>query len=133
MKIKTTWDDETKKIIRYEFLRDWNWQDFHNAIEQARLMLDEVDHKVGIIFDFRNASLIPNGAITQIKKAYSNPKHPNIGTNVVIGGSAFMQAIMSIGAKLTGLAAQNWDFQYAASLEEARQIIYSKAENAANQ
>lgn len=123
MKITPTWDNTEKTILRHVFERGWGWTDFHQALEQAAGMMNEVGHRVDIIFDFRDASLIPSGAITQVKKAYSNPKHPNAGTTVVIGASSFMQALVSVGTKLTTAANQSWDVKFAMTLEEAHNIL----------
>ncbi len=123
MKIQPTWDNPEKTILRHVFERGWGWTDFHQALEQASVMMDEVDHRVDIVFDFRDASLIPSGAITQVKKAYSNPKHKNAGTTVVIGASSFMQALVSVGTKLTTTANQSWDVKFAMTLDEAHNIL----------
>jgi hypothetical protein len=119
MKIEPKWDNEQKSIIRHIFERGWGWTDFHQALEQAATMMGEVDHRVDVILDFRNASIIPSGAITQVKKAYSNPKHPNVGTTVVVGANSFMQALVQVGTKLSPGTLQNWDVMFANTLDEA--------------
>jgi hypothetical protein len=119
MKIEPIWDNEQKTIIRHVFQRGWGWTDFHQALEQASTMMSTVDHRVDVILDFREASIIPSGAITQVKKAYSNPKHPNVGTTVVIGANNFMQALVQVGTKLSPGTLQNWDVKFANTLEEA--------------
>ena len=126
MKIESVWDNEDKTIIRHIFERGWGWTDFHQALDHASSMMDTVDHRVDVILDFRGASMIPSGAITQVKKAYTNPKHPNIGTTVVIGASAFMQAIVSVGTRLSPNALQDWDVQFANSLDEAYENLKKK-------
>jgi hypothetical protein len=119
MKIEPKWDNEQKTIIRHVFERGWGWTDFHQALEQASTMMSEVDHRVDVILDFRDASIIPSGAITQVKKAYSNPKHPNVGTTVVVGANSFMQALVQVGTKLSPGTLQNWDVMFANTLDEA--------------
>ncbi|MBZ0304002.1 MAG: hypothetical protein K8J31_29960 [Anaerolineae bacterium] len=126
MKIKPTWDNEGKTIIRHIFERGWGWTDFHQALEQASVMMDEVDHRVDVILDFRDANLIPNGAITQVKKAYTNPKHHNVGTTIVIGANSFMQALVSVGTKLAPNSLENWDVEFARTLDEAYSIVTRK-------
>lgn len=119
MKIEPTWDNEQKTIIRHIFQRGWGWTDFHQALEEASRMMNTVDHRVDVILDFRDASIIPSGAITQVKKAYSNPKHPNVGTTVVVGANSFMQALVQVGTKLSPGTLQNWDVMFANTLDEA--------------
>jgi hypothetical protein len=119
MKIEPIWDNEPHTIIRHVFQRGWGWTDFHQALEEASAMMSTVNHRVDVILDFRDASIIPSGAITQVKKAYSNPKHPNVGTTIVIGANNFMQALVSVGTKLSPGTLQNWDVKFASTLEEA--------------
>jgi hypothetical protein len=119
MKIQSVWDNDGKTIIRHIFQKGWGWDDFHQALDQAATMMGTVEHRVDVLLDFRDASMIPSGAITQVKKAYTNPKHANMGTTVVIGANAFMQAIVSVGTRLSPNALQNWDVQFANSLDEA--------------
>jgi hypothetical protein len=119
MKIEPKWDNEQKSIIRHVFERGWGWTDFHQALEEASTMMGTVDHRVDVILDFRDASIIPSGAITQVKKAYSNPKHPNVGSTVVIGANSFMQALVQVGTKLSPGTLQNWDVSFANTLDEA--------------
>jgi len=123
MKIKSEWDNDAQSVIRHEFERGWTWTDFHQALDNAYNMMGTVDHEVHVILDFRNANLIPNGALTQLKMAYTNPKHDNIGKTIVVGANNFMQALVSVGTKLAGTSSDNWDVQFANNLPEAYQIL----------
>ena len=123
MKIQSQWDNDNHSIIRHEFERGWSWTDFHQALDTAYQMMDTVNQDVHVILDFRTANLIPNGALTQLKMAYSNPKHSNIGKTVVVGANSFMQALVSVGTKLAGNSSDNWEVQFANNLDEAYQIL----------
>jgi hypothetical protein len=122
MNIDVNWDNETKTIIRYLYKNGWNWDDYFAAIKSAGELLDTVDHKVDIIMDFHNANLIPQGAITQVQRAFSHPRHPNIRLTIFVGANAFIRAIEGIGRKLAPTAAKKWDLAFAATLEEAYHI-----------
>src|SRR6185436_17606630 len=84
--------------------------DFHSAAKEAYQMLDAVDQKVNIIMDFQNAQLVPQGAITNVQRAFSTRRHPNINTTVIVGASAnnFLQAIAGIGRTLTRSNSNDW-------------------------
>lgn len=123
MKIQPTWDNDEKTIIRHIFERGWGWTDFHQALEQASTMMGTVNHRVDVLLDFRAASMIPNGAITQVKTAYTNPKPPNVGATVVVGANSFMQALVSVGTRLAPGTLQDWDVRFANSLDEAYQTL----------
>lgn len=125
MNIDVMWDNETKTIIRYLFKNGWNWDDYFAAIKAAGELLDTVDHKVDIVMDFHSANMIPQGAITQVQRAFSHPRHPNIALTIFVGANAFIRAIEGIGRKLAPSAAQKWDLAFAATLEEAYRISES--------
>lgn len=128
MNIQVVWDNDTKTILRYVYQRDWNWTDFHTAAKEAYAMLDAIDHKANVIMDFQNASLIPKGAITQVQRAFSTPRHANINTTVIVGANAntFLQAIAGVGRKLSRSAANDWQLNFVATLPEAYALLEPK-------
>jgi len=130
MNINVVWDDEAKTILRYVYEKNWNWTDFHTAAKQAYEMLDTVDHTVNVIMDFQNASLIPQGAITQVQRAFSTPRHRNIGTTVIVGAAArtFLQAIAGVGRKLSRSGADNWSLNFVATLPEAYALLQQQSQ-----
>lgn len=122
MNIDANWDNETKTIIRYQYRNGWNWDDYFAAIKAAADLLDTVDHKVDIIMDFHSANLLPQGAVTQVQRAFSHPRHPNIGLTIFVGANAFIRAIENLGRRLAPSAASKWDLTFAATLEDAYRI-----------
>lgn len=126
MNIDVKWDNEAKTIIRYVYKNGWNWDDYFAAIKAAADLEDTVDHKVDVIMDFHDANMIPQGAVTQVQRAFAYPRHPNIGLTVFVGANAFIRAIEGIGRKLAPSAAKKWDLAFAATLEEAYHIIESR-------
>lgn len=123
MNIDVIWDNPEQTILRYVFKPRWNWNDLHTAMKEATLLMDEIDHRVDIIMDVSSASLIPSGAIAQAQKAFATPKHANAGITVVVSTSSFAQALVAVGRKLSGRAAQNWEMDFVTTLEQAREHI----------
>ena len=125
MNITVTWDNDEKTILRYNYGKSWNWNDFNQAAKEAYEMLDLVTHTVSIIMDFQNAQLIPQGAITNVQRAFSTRRHNNIGTTIIVGASAnsFLQAIAGIGRKLSRATANDWQLTFVATLPEAYDLI----------
>lgn len=126
MNIELVWDNDGKTILRYIYGRNWTWADFNTAAKDAYNLLDTVDHKVSIIMDFQNANIIPQGAITQVQRAFSTPRHDNILTTVIVGSSAntFLQAIAGVGRKLT--RSNDWQLTFVTNLPEAYALVASK-------
>jgi len=123
--ISVVWDNDEKTILRYVYGKNWNWADFHSAAKEAYQMLDAVDHKVNVIMDFQNAQLIPQGAITNVQRAFSTQRHPNINMTVIVGASAnnFLQAIAGIGRTLTRSKSNDWQLSFVATLPEAYALL----------
>ena len=126
MNIEVVWDNDQKTILRYIYGKSWTWADFNSAAKLAYDMLDTVDQKVSVIMDFQNANIIPQGAITQVQRAFSTPRHANIGTTLIVGSSAntFLQAIAGVGRKLS--RSNDWQLTFVSTLPEAYAQLASK-------
>jgi hypothetical protein len=127
MNIDVIWDNDEKTIVRYRFKPRWNWGDLHVAMKEASALVDTVTQGVDVIMDVTSASLIPSGAISQAQKAFATVKNPRIGTTVVVSSSVFAQALVSVGRKLSGNAANNWDMEFVSTVAEAYQILEKKS------
>lgn len=122
MPVKVSWDNDEQTIIRYETYDRWTMQEFWEAYEEARRMLDSVEHEVDFIMiamDKISIGHIPDGFISHIRGMYRNA-HPRAGRTIII-------------PRLQGLIGQIWSrivatsmpqiverFDYADNLEEAR-------------
>lgn len=122
MRVTVSWANEEQSIIRYDFVRGWEWRDIHNALDEAHKMVDTVDHRVDVLMDFSSASLLPSGALTQLNMAYRNPKHENIGVTYLIAKSSFVSSIVTMAQKLWGRN-NEWDLEFVATEEEALEKI----------
>jgi hypothetical protein len=129
MKVEITWDNEDHTIINYAFQSGWTWEDLHAALQQAGEMVKQSPNQVSIIMDFTAASMIPKGALSQIRWAFNNPKPENIGLTVVVAPNAFFQAMVGLAQKMWGGAANKWMMSFVTSRAESYQIIHEWVEN----
>jgi hypothetical protein len=119
MNIAVIWDNDEKTIIRYIYEKNWTWADVNTALKDASALLDTVDHKVDIIMDFRQSTMmIPMGALSHAKRALSNPRHDNIHLTVLVG-DAFVLKMADVSLKLSQKLAGNWELKFASTLDEA--------------
>ncbi|MEO8607211.1 MAG: hypothetical protein ABI690_04985 [Chloroflexota bacterium] len=130
MPIQTYWDNDAKTIIRYEMFGRWTTQEFWDAYETAREMINSVEHKVYFIqvsMDKQSIGHIPNGFVTHLRSIYRNA-HPRAGRTIII-------------PKARGMIGEIWDrmitkampkirdhFDFADSLEEARALLETSVE-----
>jgi hypothetical protein len=123
MGIRVVWYDTAKTIIVWEFNGEWDWQDYHAAINTAVVMIKGVNHIVDSIMDLRNNRSLPPNALIQGKRWFVVAP-PNFGVTVVAGGSGLIRGIA------TTIAAVYKRFSdrilIAGTVEEAIQIIIDK-------
>lgn len=122
MKVQVQWDNDAKNIVRYKFEQGWAWNDLHQALDDAGELINTVSHQVDVIMDISSANLVPKGALSQINRAYANPKPPNIGITVIVAPNSFMSAMVSMAKKIWGNKTE-WQLEFVNTIGEAYQII----------
>jgi hypothetical protein len=125
MGIKVVWDNEQNTIIRYVYEGRWGWDDLYTARAEVKTMLGSVPHKVGIIVDMRNSSLLPSGTISRARHlATSSPtSHSNEGPTIIVGANGLVRSIFDVMRKIYGETIENRKYYFASSLEEARTMF----------
>ena len=123
MSIHVVWYDTEKTIIVWEFDGEWEWRDYHAAINTAVVMIKSVDHIVDSIMDLRRNRALPPNALMQGKRWFVVAP-PNFGITVVAGGSALIRGIASTIAAV--YKRFNDRIIMAVTVEEAGQIIVNK-------
>jgi len=76
MGIQVVWDDDAKRMIRYNFDERWSWDEFFAAREGAIRLIDTVSHKIGVIMDLPPNIEVPPNVLTNVRSALRT-KHPN--------------------------------------------------------
>ena len=72
MNIEVMWDNEEKTIDRYDYGKNWTWEDFSAANKQYEEMLTGVTHPVDVIANFTGGTPPPMGALGRFKSAQDN-------------------------------------------------------------
>ncbi|MBN2472282.1 MAG: hypothetical protein JXN59_16275 [Anaerolineae bacterium] len=124
MPITISWDTEEKKAIRYDFVGEWTWPEFREAVQQTFALMDTVPHTVASIGNFTESGSLPSGAIFELKQVLSNTP-PNSGVVVITRGSMFVNTIIQVFTK----AYKDLGKKIAVTdtLEEAREIVEKNA------
>lgn len=123
--ISVAWDNEEKTIARFEYSGEWTWLDLFNAIDECNILIDEEDHPVGLIFDMRNSSGIPNNAFSKAKQA-DRKRHKHVKYEVTVGAGLFTEILASTYQKIYGAFGGEIITSFAPTVEEAREIILKK-------
>jgi len=123
MSIHVAWYDADKTIILWKFSDDWDWRDYHAAINAAVVMIKSVDHIVDSIMDLQNNRSLPPNALMQGKRWFVVAP-PNFGITVIAGGSGLVRGIASTIASLYKRFSDR--ILMTATVDEAVQIILDK-------
>ena len=125
MGIEVTWENEAKTIIQYIYDGRWTLKDFDEARAQAAKLEETVTHRVDVIIDVRNSSLVPTGAISRGKQVMTTTpsSHPNEAMAIIVGAGPLVRSIYDVVSKVYPEIVRRRGFRFARSMEEAHGII----------
>lgn len=126
MGISVQWDNSEQTIIRFAYVGNWSFGDLFDAMQDARTLMDTVDHPVHGIIDMRESKLMPNGALS-LGRNVTMRKHPNQGRTVIVGASGFARTLYDVYRKVYRTTFDESAYAFANSLEEARQNLGGEA------
>lgn len=120
MPINVLWDNEERTIIRFDFIGNWDWNEYWHCVERSLTMLVQVTHPVDTIANLANSAGLPTGSIQQVKRTFDQA-HVNLGIIVINQGGMFVRVMASAFARVYRPQAQR--IFLSESLENARAII----------
>lgn len=125
MPIHVYWYDDSKRILRYDFVENWTREDLLAATEIIFAHLDSVQHAVDSIIDLRKNTTSPVRIWLTLAfrdAPYLNARvHPNHRLNVVVGADTAMRIVLNVAASVIPHALATLHF--ASSIAAARAII----------
>lgn len=119
MGVWVTWDNPEKTILRYIYEETWTWDEWGTAVEDARTMMQSVDHKVFLIVDAACRD-VPKGALSRFRHA-TCVEAGHVKMVLLVGNNAFLQTLFSIVRRLVQGCAMK--LVTVATLDDAYQII----------
>ena len=119
MGITVLWDNPDQSIIRFVYVGSWSFGDLFDAMQEARNLMDTVDHPVHGIIDMRESKLIPNGTLS-LARNVTMRKHPNQGKSVIVGANGFVRTLYDVYRKVYRTTFDESAYSFASTLEEAR-------------
>ena len=95
MNIQVSWYDESRTILCFACVADWDWEDFHRAIEEGYHMMGEVDHQVHMVIDMGRFGQLPKGnAMVHFRQVMGTAQsQSNRGYVVMTNPNAFGRAL----------------------------------------
>jgi hypothetical protein len=116
MSVELIWDDAAQTTVRYQIEGYWVWDDIHEAVESARLMMAKVDHPISVIVDLTQSRTRPNFARWRGEQMSAETK-TQIRLVVMVGDDS-LGSLFDIFAPYLPPKAR-----YAPTLEAARAMI----------
>jgi hypothetical protein len=123
MSVTANWDNEAKTVVRYDFKDKWTWAEFRTAATEAFAMTRSVPHRVDSISYFHHGATVPSDALFHFSRAMRDAPS-NRGTTVIVGGSFFINNLVSTFSKIYKPLGQR--LLIASTLDEARVKLYAR-------
>jgi len=120
MGIKILWEDRSKTVMRQVYEGRWTVDDYRNAVDTTRKLLNGLGHTVHIIVDVTASARTPSNLLS-VMRYVETQVAPNQGMVVVVGADAYTQSILSIAKRIAPRATGNTSIVN--SLEDARAMI----------
>lgn len=126
MPIHVYWHDETRTILRENFVGTWSVDDFIYVVDQVYDMIEAVNHPVSIIADFTQNTTPLMTIFTRIRfsqAAYLDSRtHPNYRQTFILGATVTLEIVLRVSAQFIPRLTAN--IYTADSLEEALARIH---------
>lgn len=120
MSVDVSWHNDEKSIVKFTFSDPWSVPELTECERITRLEIVELDHIVDAIFDFREASVLPQNTLSYFASSLRKGESiQNEGVTVVYGANMFVHMIGSTLQKMVKSA----DIYFVDNLEEAEVIL----------
>lgn len=100
MPVHAQWDTEEKFAVRYDFIGQWDWEEFNNAVLHTySLMESRLDVVIDTIANFETTRWLPSGSIQQVKRSLEDAPS-NSGNIYIAQGNMFINTMARTFNKL---------------------------------
>jgi hypothetical protein len=120
MTVQIAWEDDSKRVMRFDLDENWTWDEFFAAKNESYDLINSVPHKVGVIVNISSRTALKPNLLSNTRKALSD-KHPNTFVVVIVVANSFTRT--TIGLLYNSIRFSSMRVEIAASLDEAHLII----------
>ncbi|MBZ0298228.1 MAG: hypothetical protein K8J31_00720 [Anaerolineae bacterium] len=127
MSIAVNWGDPDRTTLQLTFERGWTWENLKQAIAQADMLIEAAGHTVHLIIDLRGGGGVPRDFLTAAGDLFAQGEaRPNEGTRVIVGAGVLLRGAYRSLQALYGTQLAERPFLFAASPDEAQQLIAAR-------
>lgn len=124
MTITVQWDDDERRVIRYDFSDRWTVEEFNRAFRCSREMTEEVGYHPHIIVDFTRTLLHPAQMMMKFRQAdYGETFRHHQGMQLIVGADPYFRTLVQWYMRLF---LPDLQAHFVDTLDEARQLIHQK-------
>lgn len=120
MPIVVQYDNDYKTVIRYEFVGNWTWGDYGQAITEAHRLTDKFPHVVDLILDFSRSDSIPGYAMTNVATSLGALSR-KFRVTLIVSDSPYIDTLIKVYRRI--FTSRDRGIVLVKSLAEARQIL----------
>lgn len=99
MGIRVQWDNDAHTVVRYDFERQWTWEDFYTAKNAATALIDSVENPVAVMFDIPADVIVPSNFVSRMT-GMLRQKHKRSYALVIVGGNSYTRALLGVLSSL---------------------------------
>lgn len=112
MTVTSGWYDDDRATMFYRFEQQWTWQEYYDARDKIRSLLDTVDYPVDQIYDFSGAAAPPSSILTQFRNVAVKSHDNASGLIVVIGSNGLIEALARAIGTAVNMTIEKFDITY---------------------
>jgi hypothetical protein len=117
------WDNPEQTILRYDIEGQWSWDELNRASDEIYAHMDgAAENYIGAIIYFIGKVHVPSNALVRVQNN-NNRNHEKAGLTVMVGANFLIRGLFSTFASAYRLSGRDIHFEYANTLEDARQLI----------
>ncbi|MFN8372515.1 MAG: hypothetical protein U0694_06525 [Anaerolineae bacterium] len=97
--VSVFWDGPEKTVLIYKFAAVWNWADFYEANAKGHALIDDVPHKVAVIFSGPANVRLPENFLNNVVQI-NRARHARTKMAIVVINNAFVRAMFNTLSRL---------------------------------
>ena len=120
MPIVVQYDNDHKTVIHYEFVGNWTWGDYGQAITEAHRLTEKFPHVVDLILDFSQSDSFPGYAMTNVATSLGALSR-KFRVTLIVSNSPYIETLIKVYRRI--FSGQDRGIVLVKTLTEARQIL----------
>jgi hypothetical protein len=102
MPIVVQYDNDQRSVIRYEFIGNWTWSDYSQAIKEAHKLAESLPHVANLILDFSRGSSFPSYAMSNFGSSWRTLSQ-KFRSTVIVSNSLYIEVLVKVFQRMSNI------------------------------